>query len=678
MTYYYGAAYYPEQWPEHTWEPDIRLMKQAGLNATRIAEFAWSRIESSPDCYDWTWLDKVMKLLHENDIGVVLCTPSASPPMWVVDACPGMLNIDVNRIERPAGARRHYCPNNPEYRLHSVRIAGAMAQRYGNHPALIGWQIDNEFGEGVGPCYCDVCAAEFRNWLKEQYASLEALNEAWGTVFWSGQYNSWDQIKPPMQGSRPFAQPLIPGLRHNPGWVLDYERFSSDSFVAYQNLQENAVRPHTDKPVTHNGMGLASNNIDYYDLFKTLDVCGYDCYPSVVAESYSASSRNMSHSRNLTGKPPWILELSSGGGFSTWGGARPQAPPGALRLVAWHVFANGGEMALYFQWRMMAKGAEQLESSILELDGVPRRKYEELKRTASELKRLEPWLSQTQVKSDVALIFSYDHHWAHSLKPFSNSFSYSDQSGALYDALVAKGLNVDVVSLEADLTKYRMVVLPSPILMTPEIAAALKSYVHGGGVLLSTFLTGVKDWHNVGIWDRPLPGYLDDLFGVNVVEVDPGCPDLPTRIALDTGACKCEVKHSVWSDVLETVGRDTDVIGRIVGSYRAGEPVITRNRAGKGLAYYLGAWLEKDALSTILDEVLNAASVLRSPIIVPEGVELIRRTGGNLDVTFLLNWTYAPVTLNLNGLYTDLMTDRRHEGVFELAGRDVAYLRKES
>jgi len=322
----------------------------------------------------------------------------------------------------------------------------------------------------------------------------------------------------------------------------------------------------------------------------------------------------------------------------------------------------------------MAKGAEQLESSILELDGAPRRKYEELKRTAAELKRLDPWLSQTQIKSDVALIFSYDHHWAHSLKPFSNSFSYSDQGSALYEALVAKGLNVDVVSLKADLGKYRMVVLPSPILMTPEIASSLKSYVQGGGVLLSTFLTGVKDWNNVGIWDRPLPGYLDDLFGVNVVEVDPGCPDLPTRIALDMADCNCEVEHSVWTDILETISPDTDVIGRIVGSFRSGEPVITRNRAGKGLAYYLGAWLEKDALSTILDEVLNAASVSRSPIIAPEGVELLRRTGRDIDVTFLLNWTYAPVTLNLNGPYTDLMTDRRHEGAFEIAGRDVALL----
>lgn len=674
MKLYYGAAYYPEQWPEKRWPIDINLMADAGLNAVRLGEFAWGRMEKAPGEYDWSWLDQVTDMLHGREMKFVLCTPTAGPPIWVVESCPGMLLVNYNRKVRPVGGRRHYCYNNPEYRKHSVRIAAAMAQRYGRHEGLLGWEIDNEFAqEFTGRCCCTVCEGEFRLWLERRYGSIAELNRAWGTVFWSQEYSRWDQIEAPYEGVAPEDPQQISRLRLNPAWLLDYERFCSDSIVDYQNLQVEAIRAHSTTPISHNGTGISVNYVDYYDLHKTLDRGGLDCYPSVVTEDYAASSRNLSQARCLTAGPSWILELSSGGGPDTWGkSGKPQAPPGSLRLVAWQSFINGAELALYFQWRIFPRGTEQLESAILDLDGVPRRKYEELAATAQELKRLDPWITETEIVAPVALVWCYDHHWAHAIKPYRWGTSYNKQHEALYAELATMRVGVDVVSIDADFSRYRVVVLPSPILMRPDLADRLKEYVQNGGTVVTTFLTAVKDWTNAGITDKPLPGYLDDLFGVRLYEVDPGAENLPTQLALKVGESESELGHGVWSDILEP--QTAEVLGRLTGSWRSGEPVVTRHHYGDGFAYYLGTWPSQEGLRILLEAVLSDAGVQRPALDVPPGVEVVTRRGARGEVTFLLNWTFQPVRVGLGQKYCELFGQQAHEGEFQLGPRDVAAL----
>lgn len=674
MTLYFGADYYPEQWPEAQWKGDARLMADAGFNAVRVGEFAWSRMETADGVFNWGWLDRVLDILHKHGVGVVLCTPTASAPLWTVEACPGLLYVNYNRDQRPTGGRRQYCYNNDAYRFYTERIASALAERYSAHPALIGWEIDNEFAqEFTGRCCCSVCERKFRSWLRNKYGQVDALNAAWGTVFWSQEFSRWDQITAPRDSVLPQDPVTQTYLRQNPSWLLDYERFCSDSICDFQNLQAAGIRKYSQKPICHNCTGFAVNFVDYWKLNRNLDRGGLDCYPSVVQEDPISSSRDLSQARNMAPGPSWIMEMSSGGGPDTWSKAgKAQAPDGSLKLMAWHTYVNGAELALYFQWRIFPRGTEQLESAILDLDGVPRRKYREIASAGKELQQHASLITDTTLSAKIGLVWSYDDHWALGIKPTSANSSYSSQHLGLYRSLYDLGAGVDVISYDHDLTAYTMLVLQSPILMNPGIAEKLKAYVAAGGVLVTTFLTAVKDSSNGGFTDRPLPGYLDDLFGVIVSEVDPGAENLPTSIMLVTKAKSGKVEHAYWTDILELHG--AEALGRIVGSWRKGEPVITRRSYGKGCAYYLGTYLGAEGRSAVFAEAAAQAGIQAPSFAVPDRVERVVRTGAQGDVTFLLNWNFKDVEVTLDGAYRDRLTDRLFTKSLVLSPREVAAL----
>ncbi|MHB1456460.1 MAG: beta-galactosidase [Armatimonadota bacterium] len=684
----YGAAYYPELWPEERWAIDAKLMSEAHYNVVRIGEFAWGSMERSEGCFNWGWLDRVIDLLYDHGISTILCTPTATPPPWVVDLCPEMLPMDANRSVRRLGGRRHYCFNNDDYRRHSARIAGALAERYGSHPAVIGWQIDNEFGqENTGRCYCPVCAERFRDWLRGRYASLEHLNDVWGTANWSSEFNDWRQIEPPTQGVASESPALQPTFRQNTAYLLDFERFSSDSIVAYQNLQVDAIRPHTSMPITHNTTGVGTDKVDIYDLVETLDVSGLDCYPDLLSEDSCWSSFAYSHSRGTKGKPFWILETQCCGGQNVWSGqATPQPPPGVIRLLNWQSFAHGAEKVLHFQWRPFAKGTEQLQHGVLRMDGEPGRTYPEIQQTALEIRRLADALEGTKVCSETAMLFSYDMLWAYRIRPVNTGFGYTNAAMGLYREITAMGIGVDVIPYDADLSTYRVVVVPMPILMRPDIAERLKDFTAQGGSVFVTFLAGMKDWSSGGFADRPMPGYLDELCGAIVAESDVPDARVPTKIIIDVDGYKAESAHYVWSDILEP--RGAEVIGRLTGSYRDGEPVITRNRFGEGVAYYLGTWPEGGCLREVLRRFLDGAGVSHPPFGIPDGVEFVRRagdesgrvgdgaTGRDDEVYFLLNWLKTPQRVSFSGRYYDLMTERLCDSEIELPPYGVAVLRK--
>ncbi|MHB0999223.1 MAG: beta-galactosidase [Armatimonadota bacterium] len=672
----YGAAYYPELWPEDRWIVDAKLMSEAHYNVVRMGEFAWGSMEKSEGCFTWDWLDKVIDLLYDHGISTILCTPTATPPPWVVDLCPGMLPMDANRSVRRLGGRRHYCSNNPDYRRHSARIAGAMAERYGTHPAVIGWQIDNEFGqENTGRCYCPVCADSFRNWLRSRYTSLDKLNTVWGTATWSSEFDRWDQIEPPTQGVASESPNLQPTFKQNSAYLLDFERFSSYSIVAYQNLQVAAIRPHTTMPITHNTTGIGTDRVDIYDLVNELDHTGIDCYPDLLGEDPLWSSFAFSHCRGTKQKPFWVMETACSGGQNVWSGKMlPQPPPGVVRLTNWQSFAQGAESVLHFQWRPFACGTEQLQHGILRMDGVPGRTYKEIQQTALEIKRISGVLENTKVHNDTALLFSYDHLWSARVRPVDPGFGYINAAMGLYREITAMGIGVDVISYDADLSAYRMLIVPMPILMQPEIAAKLKQYTAQGGSVLITFLAGMKDWDSAGFADRPAPGYLDELCGAIVIENDVPDKRIPTSVMIDMDGYTAESPHYVWTDILEP--RGTEVIGRLTGSYRDDEPVITRNRFGDGTAYYLGTWLESSCLREILKHLLKDAGVSHPPFAIPEGVEFIRRTGDDGEIYFLLNWLKTPQEISLDGRYYDLMQDQPHDIDLRLPPYGVAVLRK--
>ncbi len=660
----YGADYYPEHWPEERWPLDARLMQEAGFNVVRLAEFAWSRLEPSPGHFDWAWLDRAIDLLAAHGIQVILGTPTASPPPWLPALHPEVFRVDEDGRRLTYGNRQEHCQATPAYRARTQAIVAAMAEHYATHPNVVAWQIDNEFGVR---CYCDVCAGRFRRWLAARYGSLQALNRAWGTVFWSHEYSDWAQV----------PLPLKTGGSPNPGLALDYRRFVSDLYVEYLKLQIEEIRRYDrQRPITHNLMGFGYEGLNYYDLAAPLDLVAWDNYPRGFwnpGEHVDPAGPALGHDamRGLKGQSFWVMEEQSGpSGWETVGDA-PR--PGEIRLWAYQAVAHGADGIIYFRWRSCRFGTEEYWHGILDHDGRPRRRYEEVRQAGAELARLGPSLAGSTVRAEVALLNCYDSRFAFQVQPNNPAFAYSRHALDLYRALHRRNVAVDVVAPGADLAAYRLVLAPALYVLAPEVAASLQRYVAQGGVLLLTARSGVKEVSNTVV-DLPLPGLLADLCGVEVEEYDSLPPGVtrPLTLAWPAGDGPAAPQATVWCDVLQP--RGAEVLARYAGGYHSGQPAITCRRAGRGQAVYMGTMGNDALIQALVDRLLEEAAV-KPGLRTPPLVEAAARQAGDERLVFLLNHADEPRAVVLDRSYHELIADRQVSGALELPPKGVAILR---
>ncbi len=648
---YYGASYYPEHKTSEELEHDIELLSQSGINTVRMGEFAWCRMEPEPGKYDFDWLLEVVNKLGESGIKTVVCTPTACPPAHLVSSNPDILYVDNRGVTRPFGGRRHYCYNNETYRKASAKIAEEIGRVFGHHPYVLGFQIDNEPAqEGTGRCHCPVCVAKFQKWLKAKYKTIDVLNRHWGTIFWSMEYQNFEQIQPPVNTIEKGAMQAIDKYYENPGLRLDFERFCSESQIEYQNIQADILKKYSDYPVTTNATGLATNSINYYESFENLSVYAFDYYPNLRGGEIDGYP--YAFARGIKGGTPfWVLEFVSGGGHKLNGGGRMQSPPGALKQSVVHSFANGAQMLLHFQFRSFPFGAEQLNYAIVDTDGVPRRRYEEMKETAALLKKLEP-LEQAGFANQVAICFDYDSLWALTMKPANEAaLEYVRYQKRLYNLLTQKGFGVDVISLEADYTKYDVLLVPTAFVMKRSIQKKLENYTEQGGTLITTFLTSVKDEYNTGYTDI-LPAGLTRVCGVTVEEVDPVYEENHTNLKLE-GLDGRICQDGIWSEFL---GGEAKALARYVEDYKTGQKVIASHEYGKGKAVYLGTDLPDDALKDLLAGVLEESGVSGVPFAVPDKVQVVVREAGEKKIYFLFNFTGEETSVSVGGYYTDYIT----------------------
>jgi beta-galactosidase len=660
----FGVAYYPEQWPEERWAADAQLMAAAGFNVARLAEFAWSRLEPRPGAFDFAWLDRAIATLAAHDIRVVLGTPTASPPPWLMAAQPDLFRVDEQGRRLSFGNRREYCPNHPRYHDATRAVLRALAAHYAGRPDVIGWQVDNEFGER---CYCDVCRAAFQRWLGARYGTLDALNAAWGTDFWSHVYTDWAQI----------PLPLATGGSPNPGLALDFDRFVSDSYVAYQQLQIDLLRDRAPGQfVTHNLMGFGAERINYYDLARALDFVSWDNYPrtqwsmhaTVDASGAALSAATM---RGLQGRPFWVMEQQAGAGGWELVSVGPR--PGELRLWTYQQIAHGATGILYFRWRTARYGTEQFWHGLLEHDARPGRRYAEIAGVGAELRQAGAALEATRVEADVALLLSYESRFAFQIQPNNPGYNYKEHFQSVYRAFHTRNIPVDVRAPTDDLRGYRLVLAPPLYVLPAAVAANLESYVRGGGALVCFFRSGVKDESNAVV-NRPLPGLLAELCGVEVSDYDSfplgvdnglqwAAPDL---VGAAPGVARA------WADVLAP--RGAEVVAHYSQGYYAGQPAITRHRYGAGSAVYVGA-AGDDATHATLAGWLIAQTGVRAPLAAPAGVEVAERVDGARRVLFVLNHTDAPQEVTLPRPYRDLLGGpARRPGALSIAPRDVLVL----
>ena len=486
-----GVCYYPEHWPEETWPEDARRMAEAGLAWVRIGEFAWSRLEPRPGDLRWDWLDRAVDTLGAAGLRVVLGTPTATPPRWMLDRHPDMLAHDAGGRPRGFGSRRHYDFSHPGYRDEAVRIARLLGERYGRHPHVHAWQIDNEYDcHDTAVSYSPAAARAFRAWCEARYGTVEALNEAWGTVFWSMEYDDWRQIDPPH----------LTVTEPHPAHVLAFRRFSSDQVVRFDRAQVDALRPLTDAPLIHNYMGFVTG-FDHWALGRDLDVAAWDSYPlGFLSDRIDAPPERKA--RYLRQGDPdmqafhhdlyrgvgrgrlWIMEQQPGP--VNWAPWNPAPLPGMVRLWAWEAFAHGAEVVSYFRWRQAPFGQEQHHAGLLRPDAEPAPALAEIAQVAREIAELDaaddaedpgadadrgpgtPEPGSLRASASVggedaapaALVFDYASAWMWEIQPQGADFDYLHLCLAFYRGLRRLGLSVDVVPPDADVGPYRLVLAP--------------------------------------------------------------------------------------------------------------------------------------------------------------------------------------------------------------------------
>jgi len=678
--FYYGASYYPEQ---ETWEDiqkDAQSMRRAGFNITRMGEFAWIKFEPEEGRYEFEWLDKTVELLGQNGVSTLMCTPTANPPVWMVEKHPEILFVDNRGVTRPFGGRRHYCYNNPVYRSYCEKIAGAIGGHYGGNPNIIGFHLDNEFGhEGTGRCRCPVCQEAFRTWLEKKYGSIDVLNERMGAVFWSQTYQRFDQIKAPQRDIGWAARHFLDIFYDNPTLRIDFERYCSESGIGFLNIQRDAIRRHSGKPVTTNAVGL-SGLINYYDAYGGLDIVAQDEYSPLRTQEMYATNHSYAFCRGLKRRNFWVVETRSGGGHCVWkreGYLQPR--PGALRQHAVYTYACGAEVYNYFQMKTFRYGAEQMEAAVLNVDGVEGRRFREFQTVSALLPKLERYLTGT-ITNEAAVVYDYDSRWALEIKPIHHGFSYDSFNGQIHEALARAGYGCDVIPPGGDIFKYKLVILPAQIIMSEEYKRMLIEYVEKGGVLAATFITAQKDPDNNAPREL-IPAGLCGLFGMRVAEGEPVYKDdehdgdTTASVTLTIGEDSISGANLFWTESLEP--DSAEVAGKYADTFRAGEAVATRNAYGEGAAYYLGCGLDGPSLAAFLSGVARGAGVHRAPFSLPGGVEAITREFDGKPLYCVFNFRNTGIMIDGEGEFRDILTGEAFAAAIPFPTKGFRFLQRE-
>jgi beta-galactosidase len=653
---HYGVAYYPEHEHERRWREDARLMAEAGLTVVRLAEFAWTRLEPRCGEFDFGWLDRAVAVLGAEGLQVVLGTPTAAPPRWLAAQHPEIRFVDARGQAMAPESRRFVCLNSPAFRAASERIVTAMARQYGAHPAVIAWQIDNEFGcHGTTRCHCSICQHGFRAWLRERYGDLATLNAAWGTGFWGRDYGDWAEV------TLPAPTPSY----HSPGQVLDAFRFASDSVRDYQQLQLAVLRDFAPgRPVFHNLMANF-DELDYSRLAAPLDFVAWDSYvPDGV--TWRDTARYHDQTRGFKNRNFWIAETAPG--QVNWTTYNPDLRPGEARLRALQAIAHGADGLFYFHWRAFRAGGEQYHSALLPHDRIPGRLYSEAAALGAELATLRPLLAGSAPQAEVALLYDMPSYWALQHQPHSALLRDPELYGRpWYDALCRRNIPTAIVPPAADLSPYRLVIAPALHIVEPAVAQSLQRFVAGGGVLVLGPRSGMKTPSN-RVTEQPLPGLLGELAGVRVAEWA-ALPPNETRTLIGILASE-PVSAQLWRELLEP--RGAQPLARYAGGRDDGQVAVTVRRVGAGLVCYAGVL--GDAVAEVLAAYALEQAGVTSLATTPEGVEACLRRGPQGDVLFLLNHNEREHTVALTASWRDAFTGAPAGEAVEVAALDARVL----
>ncbi|PWI14900.1 beta-galactosidase [Streptomyces sp. Act143] len=643
----YGGDYNPEQWPEDVWDEDHRLFTRAGIDTLTVGVFSWSLTQPAEESHDFTLLDRILDRAAAEGRRVCLATGTAALPPWLAKKYPDTNRTDFEGRRHRHGQRHNFCPSSPAYRRLATAMAARLAERYADHPALLAWHINNEYG---GVCYCELCADAFRDWLRDRYGqSLDALNDAWWTTFWSHRYTDWDEIEPPNALTEHWRGPDHTAFQ---AITLDYFRFTTDALLGCFLAEKEAIRRYDrETPVTTNFMGMF-RPLDYHRWAPHLDFASWDSYPPLDAPpTWPALAHDLM--RGLKdGAPFWLMEQTPS--TTACRDVNPLRRPGELRLATFQAVAHGADAALYFQMRASRGACEKYHGAVIGHAGRDdTRVFREVAALGRELETLGGATLGARTPARTALLFDWDSWWALEISDGpSRLVKYQEVVHAYYRAARAAGADVDVVPQTADLTAYDVILAPALFMVKGDLAARLEAVAARGGTVLATFLSGRVDAHDRA-FRADVPGPLAPLMGVRVDECDSRPPEVVQPITELGSEARLvfEIVQPRGAEPVATYGSD----------FYAGTPAVTRNAFGRGAGWYVATALDQPGVDAVVRRVL-ARHDLIGPYAGHPAVETATRTAPDgTRLLFLLNHAAAPAHLTAHATAEDLLTGKRVE-----------------
>jgi beta-galactosidase len=667
----YGGDYNPEQWPKEIWQEDMRLFKLAGVDIATVNVFSWSLNQPDEKTYEFGWLDEVMDMLHDNGVYACMGTGTAAHPAWMATQYPDVLTVDFEGRKRKYGRRHNSCANSPTFRQYSQQIAYRLAERYKDHPALLLWHVNNEYGSR---CYCDNCEVAFREWLKRKYGSLDALNEAWYTRFWGHSFYDWNEIVLPNLLSEHLSSSNQDATAFQ-GISLDYARFNSDSILESYMIERDAIKSvDPNAVVTTNFQGNGTYKpLDYFKWAKELDVIALDSYPPDDAPASYASMRH-DLMRGLKGGAPFML-MESCPSQLNWKPQNPLKRPGVSRLWSYQAISRGADSIMYFQMRRCAGAFEKFHGSMIDHAGHENtRVFRECTQVGQELEQLGDRIIGARTPAKTAILFDWDNWWAIEYSSgLTDQLKYLQEIQKYYDAFHGRNIAVDFVSTESELSDYDLVVAPVLYMVKEGYAEKLEQFVSAGGTLITTFFSGIVD-ENDKIPLGGYPGKLRKLLGIWVEEIDALLPEQRNLIHMNRPVGElagpyecgilCDVLHAEGAEVLAEFGRE----------FYKGMPALTRHSFGSGEAWYVASSPEPSFLDKLIVQ-LCATKGIASLLDTPSNVEATFREKDGKRYLFLLNHNDEAELVNIGPLpHRDLLGGGEVSGEVKLEPKDILIL----
>lgn len=662
---FYGGDYNPDQWDDATIEADMCLFKKASINLVTLPVFSWAKLEPDEGVYKFEWLDKLMDKFAENGLSVCLATPTTAQPAWLSTRYPEVLPVDIAGRKRTHGMRVFFCYNSLKYRERAAAITEQMAKRYSNHPALAIWHVSNEYGTY---CYCPTCQAKFRLWLRNRYKAIETLNEKWHTSFWGRTVYSFEEITLPTE--------LNDDYRFNPAIQLDYMRFVTASTVECFLNEYDILKKYTPNiPVQTNLSGYIKK-LDQFEMVKHMDVLGWDNYPSPKHDK-SFVALKLDIMRGLKGGQSFLL-MEQSPNQQNWQPYNKLKRPGEVRILSYQAMAHGADTCLFFQLRQSIAGQEKFHGAIISHAGHENtRTFQECAQIGAELNKIGDAFIGGRTKAEVGFFLDWNNWWALELSSGpSKDMDYLNTVEKYYKAFYESNIPVDILSVDADLSTYKIIVAPMLYMIKEGVAKRIEDFVKAGGIFLATTMTGLVDENDRCIFGE-YPGPLKDVLGIWVEETDALYPEETNQIVITDGSiglgdsytCSflCDVIHSRTAKSLAVYGSD----------FYKDMTCFTENKFGEGTAYYIGTEPDDEFLTDVTRKLCEDADV-KPRYLASKNIEITSRISDKAEVIFVINHNQEESEVDFkDSVLTNFFNGEIVTGVQKIGARDVFVLKKE-